>query len=634
MSDIKKIKFTSGNEFTLTGGEYIGYYNVKGDKAFVGRDSNELLESLTTPRALVNLGNNFFDRSIYDLDINLRNNLKELLFQPNEIVNKNSINFKLTQLYENFLDIFRNTLISSPGIPENLTSVGFVSGEDPGVGYKILLDTNPLNTSVNYALSTGGLFNFNNYFRPEAPIQINTLKGKSELDYTLFLSVSGGIFTFKVPFNPTGDSLGLNTLTFVTSTVKLGPYETIEFKNIISVQDNNNDTLFLADSGAHSIYKLNVSNIVNDDRTGYKTPEIKEILGGFGDDDLNFKGLRDILFLNNHIYTLDTVKSDLKKFTSNFKFLLKYKNTKFFKNENIVNISGDSINNKIYILTENYTVRVIDGNNFTELDIFKFNKNNFQIGEKAKKLFFSKNNSNIYYLLTNFGVYKYLKNRKNILIAKFDFSNLVISSLPPNLQSSPTWDTVATNWNAYGDLGSATEWQGIPTGAQAFSFQDMDILPSDLDIDNICGVGNNKITFFKESDNFLSFLSNENQPFYSLNEILFSTEYFNNLTLNTSLYKLLYNHKILSLNLNKKIESEYDFYTQNLKLKQILNFSSLRDDEIGNLYNFYAGLNEVVSVNIFNRIIESIYNYQDKIINSIQTEINNTPIPALSTITF
>ena len=236
--------------------------------------------------------------------------------------------------------------------------------------------------------------------------------------------------------------------------------------------------------------------------------------------------------------------------------------------------------------------------------------------------------------MTNLGVYKYFKNRKNILISKFDFKNLVISGLPPNLQSSPTWDTVETEWQAYGGQGSATEWQGIPSDSENFSFEDMDILPSDLNIDNICGIGNNKITFFEESDNFLSFMSNEKQPFYNLSDIIFDDEYFNNLTINTSIYKILYNLKLLSINLNKKIESEYDFFTLNLKLKQILNFSSDKDDEMGNLFNFYVGLNEVVSVNVFNRIVEAVYNYQEKIINNIQTVVKNTPIPALSTVTF
>ena len=89
----QKVGFTTGSEFELTGSEYVGYYNVFNKQAYAGKFNRDIIlrsfDNIDT-RIILDKDKNF-DRVVED-EIVLPFELNDILFQPNEIVNKNTLN--------------------------------------------------------------------------------------------------------------------------------------------------------------------------------------------------------------------------------------------------------------------------------------------------------------------------------------------------------------------------------------------------------------------------------------------------------------------------------------------------------------------------------------------------------------
>ena len=78
-----KVGYTGGGDFSLTGSDYIGYYNVLDGRAFAGRFGKELpLNSYDNINTKIILSKDlYFDRVVSDV-ISLPYSLDELYFQP------------------------------------------------------------------------------------------------------------------------------------------------------------------------------------------------------------------------------------------------------------------------------------------------------------------------------------------------------------------------------------------------------------------------------------------------------------------------------------------------------------------------------------------------------------------------
>ena len=87
MIENKKFKYSTGNEFSFKGENYIGYYNVNNGVAYKTRDrQDDILESKNNISSLIELGGEYFDRNIQDTLV-FKNKLEDILFAPNEIIN-------------------------------------------------------------------------------------------------------------------------------------------------------------------------------------------------------------------------------------------------------------------------------------------------------------------------------------------------------------------------------------------------------------------------------------------------------------------------------------------------------------------------------------------------------------------
>lgn len=127
--NIDKMFYTTGNDFFLSGTNYVGYVNIVNGSAFEGKtDQTQILQPNEDVRALINIDKDtFFDRTIFDT-LSLPYNKQDIQFQPNELINRNSFNFKIKRLYDNFKEIYRFSEMSIPNIPRNFTGFAGVSG--------------------------------------------------------------------------------------------------------------------------------------------------------------------------------------------------------------------------------------------------------------------------------------------------------------------------------------------------------------------------------------------------------------------------------------------------------------------------------------------------------------------------
>ena len=196
----EKVGFTTGNEFALTGNNYIGYYNVLDSKAYVGKFNRDtLLQPFGTVETRIILNKDLnFDRVVED-EILLPFQLNEILFQPNEIVNKNTLNLKFTQLFDNFTEIFRYGKFPSPKVPVQFTGYSILTSDGPAVGYtNAFFKWLPTNTElVSAAAETASFGNFNEVFGTTDDINLDTLKNKFDDKYTIFIKKLNEILPWK-----------------------------------------------------------------------------------------------------------------------------------------------------------------------------------------------------------------------------------------------------------------------------------------------------------------------------------------------------------------------------------------------------------------------------------------------------
>jgi hypothetical protein len=107
MSNIKKFGYANTQLFSITGGQYTGYYNIINENAYVGKYSQEIkLDNYSNAQNIIIRSDKFFDR-LPTQNFTLTYGLSDFIFQPNEFINTNSIDNKLKKAYANFLDSYR-----------------------------------------------------------------------------------------------------------------------------------------------------------------------------------------------------------------------------------------------------------------------------------------------------------------------------------------------------------------------------------------------------------------------------------------------------------------------------------------------------------------------------------------------
>ena len=627
----KKMAYTEGGEFFYEGNEhasdYVGYYNYTGGRFYRTKykqeDELKVKENVSTD--ILN-STKFTDRTIFTI-LNPSYNLDDLLFKPNELINKNSINFKLNLLYENFKDLFIFANVSNPLIPTDFNKYAVLSADETDT-----INWNWLETDVRFI--SGGLdpslvklSAYNGGFTDANGTKILTINSKKAKDeYSLFAATSAFIYVYQLDRNDT-------LFDFVLSTTALGFDQQLSLRNVTSIAaDKENDIFYINDRNLKQVFKTDVKTIVNKDRTGVRKMKLLNTIGGEGTEDTNFNGNSYIEYGNKNIFVFDEVDKSIKKFSEDFIFKIKYANKKLFTANKFISMTYNKTFDLLYVVTDTFLVLVLNGNNFNEVDQYTFGKNPFDFSiplisffEKPRKIVFSENNSNIYYLQTSKNVYKYFVNTQNQSVERF--------TIDINFDSVDLWNTVFSKFSAF-----EVAWDKLPDFDKfTIASNGLEIISSDTSKDDkLLMWANTRIFSFTEDNNFLSLLNTQNPNFYKKSEIFIKDEYFNNITFNTTIFRHLFNLNLFASNLNKKLLAEFDTVETDgyLRFKEFLEL--VHEDketlDLNNQKQFFVGVNETLNGNTLNRVITNLFDYQNRLIEAVKTKRIGERIPLLKTV--
>lgn len=620
--NIDKMFYSTGNDFFLSGTNYVGYVNIVDGIAFEGKtDQIQILQPNEDVRALINIDKDaFFDRTIFDT-LSLPYNKQDIQFQPNELINRNAFNFKINRLYDNFKEIYRFSEMSIPNIPRNFTGFAGVSGVGGQPPYSIEWVEGVIDTSEFVPFTTyNPLFQDNNEY-------FNLFINNEQEDITIFFSVSNTIFVYEID-NPLPQSgITHSMFNFVLSTDSFGNYDELIFGEISNTTDDGDKVLYVADRLKNNIHKFDVSSLVNDDRTGFKQFRLIDTIGGTGNLLTNFTNIEKIEYGVDNLFVYDSGEYTIKKFTKELNYVSSYVNKRFFEKNIVVDITIDRYKNLLYILTDTFKIHVINSNDLSFVTTHTLDEIYFKPGS-AIRLIVSTNNSNIYYLQTSKDVFKgfisRLKDGTDSIIGRFE--------IKANVNFEKQWEEYTdTSFDRWNFLSYYWDSEG---NQNSFNFLGFENLQLDSNFEKLYAITDKSILEFTENDSAVSLLSDRTPVFFDLSEIEIKDDFFNAFNYNSSLYKLAFNLNLLSANICKYLKVQF------VKgRKQFYSLSNIDPDIVDDIKlidqnELYVGVNEVIDTNVFNRTVEKLYNYQELLLQAYSIKILNTRIPTLSTTVF
>lgn len=591
-------KYTEGNAFILDGEDYRGYYTVSENQVYTGR----VLDSDSSPLTAVdNVRSNFitersfFSRGSYS-DIELTNTFEELKFQPSEFINQNSINAKLVKLYENFLDLYNYSFIRNSDLPFNYTGYIGVTGST-ATDY------------LNYTTNTGGSYASNsnlnlqdvrgfeligNFNTSSNPLKVSTPSTFVSIYYT-----TSAIHIFKNDNTPDVGS----TATLIVSTDRADGIFSQPFQDITDITTNDMDTLYVSDAFHNQIYRLYIDPVIND-LEGVNISFDLLNAGGFK---LNtqgqsvLSGANHIYYYDDEIYTWNEGRRSIIVLGDNLSKRRAY-NNKLFAEKQVKDFAINAISGVLFILFDDFTILEVDSLFTTTATLHTPDLGRSTPGTPTRILF-SQNDSNIYYIITDTNVYKFLvAPGTDELIGRFNFTDI------PGL----------------GFEGVNHEIFDAKILAEDENRDSLFIYDKDTVTVGDEYRGRDRLLRFNEPNNLLNLLEDANFKIYDREDIVVKEQYFNNITFNKSLQKLLYNHANLAAN----IQFQFNFAYNTDKLLTLTSISSLSSTEVQEpAYDNFVGMNEVLTPQVFNRCIEQIYNYQLNIRKCLEFNVVNLKYP-------
>jgi len=393
MTPIKKFACTDTGNFTLTGSDYIGFYNVVNNIPYVSLYNQDVqLESTNKIYPTILTSDLFFNR-VPGENFTLTYTLTDFIFEPNEFINSNSIDNKINKIYVNYLETYKACFMASSKLPLSGTIVQSVAPKvvylDPNVWYFY---------RYNYP-----------YPMPNPPYELSNLNAdityNSKIAYIpdpysdnstfLFANLSS-IIVYNVDSNTTFNYVFSSTY-IETNTPEYG---SLNFKNITSISNHGNN-LYVCDNGNVSIYSYDISSVLQQDRAlGNKfnlTNSTNTTQGQLVNPILVGSSATTIFVYDATLYTI--FYYDL-----NYNLINSYKNQILFANSNPVCLAYYQVYDELYVLTEDFKIVILNNDGSTV--IRQLDTSGLVTNELARKLVFSSTNSDVVYLLTNFNLYK------------------------------------------------------------------------------------------------------------------------------------------------------------------------------------------------------------------------------------
>jgi hypothetical protein len=371
------------------------------------------------------------------------------------------------------------------------------------------------------------------------------------------------------------------------------------FTNIKAL-DTKNDELFILND--YSIYKYNISGITRDDLSSFMAPiemgrYLIDSFGGSGDvsDNIKFANPINISIYGNNLYVLDQKTDYTKTFIKKYDLNLNLQSIHNISN-NFYQIPTTDIMasaDSVFVLSPSGRLVKYDIDLKNEEIIKLKDIEVLSTGDNYKRLESSKENPNIFYIMSNKNIFKKFKTKPLTTIGKFE-----------STRYSP----------------GNHEYAGISI-TDAIAGTD-ELFVSDTN--------NGVIYRFLESSSYQnSFYDTYESQIFPLSSLQINPqENTNNFTFNKAFSKLLFNHFILKENAKAKFQGSFDstgaLNFDGIKYPteteyQALHYNSTLDN--------YVGINEIVLSETINRPIYEIYKLQEYIADFLQArKTGSSPI--------
>lgn len=610
----KKIGFTNGNDFILSSLPYVGYYHIISGQPYQGKDTADTIVKLDVQN---NLSSNvltsklFYDRIITESATLPYGFDKDIFIAPNETCNSRLFNDRLLKLYNNAIYLYSQLFLASNDIPNGYNRAAGTSKTTLALGWS----TESADSGASFA--------------PFASA------GYSQIDNAI-------AFETAKTFDDANVYFGITSTAFIAMKSNKD-LTTLDVLNINSNVSENNDLMFaqltglsvagnyayLCDAFQNTIYKYDISGYISGDPSITNRLIFVDSIGGFGNALAQTKfDAPDLVYANdaiNRLFVHDRNNRCIKIYDTK----LSYVRTRTFaagSNSVARAISYNAVNQMVYLIIQNsstneHVLQVCD----TDLQLTEqYNlTDSLASDEVYKGIVFSKNDSNIFYIFTNQGVYKKFVNKPDKTIGKWlIYKSGITATHIWNLENSK-YDLAGWNWNE-GEVSIRDALSII--GMSSFFISDIDDREQ---IFLFVGANNksfNRILHYSERNIFNSAMGATNINAYDVARArVGDDEFVNAMVINKELYKIAFNTINIIKFITGRYVAEYD-YLNNLVYK---NIAPLTDSEFAainsiNLQNIYVHENEIMnSSSTLNRCLKEIYNLQHQALQIVRTKVNN-----------
>ena len=262
-----KFNYTNGGEFTLTGSDYVGYFNVDHGKAYEDRyrtDSSRNLVATSRIKSDLYLSGLFQDRLIID-DLTLPNTLDELKVPPNELVTQEIFDRHLERVYENTLYLYSQLFIASNDLPVGYDAMAGVSGSDTEAKWIPQGDGQQIETSTFASIGWGELDNV---------IASTVVPFDDRSGYAMFAISPTHFMALSSDYEQTTIAVVMSSTYIDNNTIK-------EYENLHGIALSG-EKLFLTDKGDNQVYKYDIRGFYNGDLSISNKRFLEEAIGGPG----------------------------------------------------------------------------------------------------------------------------------------------------------------------------------------------------------------------------------------------------------------------------------------------------------------------------------------------------------------
>ena len=443
-----------------------------------------------------------------------------------------------------------------------------------------------LSSSQFVSLANANLYNQDNITKITAAINKDTNA------FSIFTTSDKDLVVYNSDRRFFNDTIDNNTsISIALSTQELYTGSGVYWQKIKDFAFGKDNTMFVLDLSANKVVKYDASGFLTDNTVLQDRLVYVDNIGGFGDytDQLSFNAPQGIDTYQSWLYVLDSGNSCVKQYDQDLNWVTTYRLFRDFLSAYPMQLTHDSEGNK-YILTNQNTIFKYDSN-FQNKIILYPDITDLE-GETIKKIAFSATDKNIFYLMSNRYIYKYLVDQPKDRIGKY---------LPYLFR----FDTNET----YVDFVSIANKND--------NFNDYNILFS-----SVSGIG--KFSIWYDNLNLFDVLAISDFDVYPIDQIyIAANEYIQNWVLNKSLSKLVINHMRLRDEIIGKFLAKKDSFG-NITFRGTRYFlpAELTALIFQQDLTYYVGMNEILQNTIINRCLENIFNIQTTLLDALQSEID------------